>query len=143
MTNKIQTFPDAVSFDTAYVINDYPYGYNLRCEKRCWVDTKYGKNQKIVGQRLVECTKNPKTGRWNKPKASTYGVVVALWIDEDSSYVKCLRVTNYSSVDELKSVLDRYELSPFQTEELQTLIKTKELITEAWKRAEARREGAN
>ena len=52
---------------TAYVVDDYPYGFRERTQIRYWLEHKPGK-----GWRFVSQTMNPQTGRWNKPKASTY-----------------------------------------------------------------------
>jgi hypothetical protein len=75
-------------FESAYVIADYPYSFTLRCEKRVWVES----NKK--GQRLVEVTKNPKTGSWNKPKASTYSELVILYLDQQG-YVQSVKAGVY------------------------------------------------
>ena len=55
--------------ETAYVVDDYPYGFRLRCKIRYWLEYKPGK-----GFRFVSQTTNPKRDNrvWNKPKASTY-----------------------------------------------------------------------
>ena len=55
------------SESTAYVVDDYPYGFRERTQIRFWLEHKPKK-----GWRFVSQTMNPKTGRWNKPKASTY-----------------------------------------------------------------------
>lgn len=61
----------ADSAETAYLVDDYPYGFRLRTQIRYWIETTKH------GDRFVSQTCNPKTGRWNKPKASTYvGVAV-------------------------------------------------------------------
>ena len=52
---------------TAYLVDDYPYGFRLRTKIRYWLEHKPKK-----GWRFVSQTMNPKTNRWNKPKASTY-----------------------------------------------------------------------
>ena len=52
---------------TAYLVEDYPYGYNIRTRIRFWLENKPKK-----GWRFVSQTMNPKTSKWNKPKASTY-----------------------------------------------------------------------
>ena len=54
--------------ESAYVVEDYPYGFRLRTTIRYWVETKKGH-----GQRFVSQTMNPKKTyeHWNKPKAST------------------------------------------------------------------------
>lgn len=61
--------------DTAYVVDDYPYGRS-RTQKRYWVESK-----PKHGDRLVTQTLNPKTGRWNKPKAGTYSAVLVLFLE--------------------------------------------------------------
>jgi hypothetical protein len=63
------------SADTAYVVDGYPYG-QLRTQKRYWIESK-----PKHGDRLVTQTLNPKTGRWNKPKAGTYTLVLVLWLE--------------------------------------------------------------
>ena len=56
------------SMETSYIVDDYPYGFRLRCKIRYWLES----NSK--GVRLVTQTSNPKVSGlvWNKPKASTY-----------------------------------------------------------------------
>ena len=60
------------SAETAYVVNDYPYGFQLRCKIRYWIETRKGH-----GMRFVSQTTNPRWAveGWNKPKASTYSRV--------------------------------------------------------------------
>jgi len=66
------------SEETAYVVPDYPYGYTLRTQIRYWLEHKPKK-----GWRFVSQTMNPKTARWNKPKASTYTEWgAAMYLDE-------------------------------------------------------------
>ena len=62
--------------NSAYVVEDYPYGFRLRCTIRYWLETN-GK-----GTRFLSQTQDPRTGRWNKPKASTYSVAGAMYKDE-------------------------------------------------------------
>lgn len=67
------------SADTAFVVDDYPYSFRLRCKIRYWLEV----NQK--GTRFWSQTTNPKKGGevWNKPKASIYSVVgVICQVDE-------------------------------------------------------------
>src|SRR4051812_18420178 len=63
------------SADTAYVVDDYPYGRS-RTQKRYWIESK-----PKHGDRLVTQTLNPKTGRWNKPKAGTYASILVLFLE--------------------------------------------------------------
>ena len=52
---------------TAYLVDDYPYGFRERTQIRYWLEHKPKKGWRFVSQTL-----NPKTNRLNKPKASTY-----------------------------------------------------------------------
>ena len=67
-----------VSQETAYVVEDYPYGFTLRCQIRFWIETNGKKGSRVVSQ-----TSNPKRPGlvWNKPKASTYSAVRVLFVD--------------------------------------------------------------
>lgn len=63
--------------ETAYYVDDYPYGYRLRTTIRYWLETS-----PKHGDRFVSQTLNPKTGRWNKPKKSTYLLAAAMYLDD-------------------------------------------------------------
>ena len=64
---------------TAYLVADYPYGFRERTQIRYWLEEKPKK-----GWRFVSQTMNPKTQRWNKPKASTYlEWGAAMYLDEN------------------------------------------------------------
>ena len=76
----MRTLVGHVSAETAYVQPDYPYSFTLRCERRVWVETK-----PKHGQRVVTQTRNPKTGRWNAPKAGVYHALAAIALDDDPS----------------------------------------------------------
>jgi hypothetical protein len=66
--------------DTAYVVDDYPYGFRLRCQMRYWLEYRKG-----YGFRLMSQTSNPKKPGlvWNKPKASTYHVCAVMVLDDE------------------------------------------------------------
>ena len=70
--------------ETAYVVEDYPYGFRLRCKIRYWLEV----NSK--GTRFWSQTTNPKRGDvWNKPKASTYSLMGAMYLDEENHVQWC------------------------------------------------------
>lgn len=71
------------SEETALVVDDYPYGYTLRTQIRYWIETVAKRGDRFVSQTL-----NPKTGRWNKPKKSTYVEIAVLYIEEETGHVK-------------------------------------------------------
>lgn len=74
-----------VSPETAYVVDDYPYGFRLRCKIRYWLEYAPRK-----GFRFVSQTTNPKVAGeiWNKPKASTYASMGAAMFLDDSNHVQ-------------------------------------------------------
>ncbi len=76
---------------TAYVVPDYPYGFRERTQIRYWLEHKPKK-----GWRLVSQTMNPKTQRWNKPKASTYIEWGAAMYLDDNGHVQWTGVGVYS-----------------------------------------------
>lgn len=86
--------------ETAYVVEDYPYGFRLRTSIRYWIETKEGH-----GQRMISQTLNPKTGRWNAPNASTYDVCLSLTLDPETGYVSRSGLNGYSKPEEI----DAYE----------------------------------
>lgn len=64
-----KTLTGHTSPETAFVVNDYPYGFRLRCKIRYWLEF----NPKR-GARFWSQTTNPKHAVevWNKPKSSTF-----------------------------------------------------------------------
>src|SRR6516165_4444148 len=66
--HDMQILSGHISPETAYVVEDYPYGLRLRCRIRYWLE-----HTPKRGFRFWSQTTNPKRGNiWNKPKASTY-----------------------------------------------------------------------
>jgi hypothetical protein len=65
--------------ETAYVVDDYPYGFRLRCKIRYWLEF-HPKH----GFRLCSQTTNPKRPGevWNTPKKSTYSMLAVMGLDE-------------------------------------------------------------
>jgi len=68
--------------ETAYLVDDYPYGRRVRCRIRYWIETVANK-----GDRFVSQTENPNTLRWNAPKKSTYVPVGIMFLDEKGHVV--------------------------------------------------------
>lgn len=76
---------------SAYLVADYPYGFRERTQIRYWLEHKPKK-----GWRFVSQTMNPKTSRWNKPKASTYIEWGAAMYLDDNGHVQWTGVGPYS-----------------------------------------------
>lgn len=87
------------SFETAYVIESYPYGYK-RTQKKVWIETTKR------GDRFVGCTLNPKTGKWNKPKKSTYSDVMVLTKDFRGHISRSSLSMEWSSEENVKAFLE-------------------------------------
>lgn len=86
-----------ISPETAYLVDDYPYGFVLRCKIRYWLDTHPKR-----GVRLVSQTSNPKRGHaWNKPKASTYQRFGGCMYLNHEGHVTWSGVNEYDTLQEL------------------------------------------
>ena len=59
-------------FDSAFEVDNYPWGFRLKTKVRYWIETT---NR---GDRFVKCTLNPKTNKWCKEKKSTYQAVMVM-----------------------------------------------------------------
>lgn len=66
------------NINNAYEVKDYPYGFRLRTSIFYWIESKEGK-----GDRLCSYTINPKNGRKNAVKCSTYSAFMYMYINED------------------------------------------------------------
>lgn len=92
--------------ETAYVVDDYPYGFRLRCKIRYWVETKPG-----FGQRFVSQTTNPKRGEvWNKPKPGIYSPIVVLLRDDSTGYISCDALSPYDP-ERIEEFAAKYDLT--------------------------------
>jgi hypothetical protein len=93
----MQILSGHVSPESAYVVDDYPYGFRLRCKIRYWLE--YDAKR---GFRFVSQTTNPKLAgeRWNKPKASTYASYGGAMFLDDSNHVQWSCLTEYSNAAE-------------------------------------------
>lgn len=90
------------SEETAYLVEDYPYGRKLRCQIRYWVE----KNKR--GARSVAQTRNPTTMRWNKPKKSTYSEWGCEMFLNHQGHVKFTTLGVYSDVADFELFLSRF-----------------------------------
>jgi hypothetical protein len=94
-----------ISAETAYVVDDYPYGFRLRCQNRYWLE-----HNPTHGVRLMSQTSNPKKPGlvWNKPKASTYARFAgAMYLDE-VGHVQWSGLTEYTDGAQAASWRDTY-----------------------------------
>jgi hypothetical protein len=101
----LQLLSGHTSPETAYLVEDYPYGFRLRCKIRYWLEYKAKK-----GFRFVSQTTNPKRPGevWNKPKASTYAMFGGAMYLDDNGHVQFAALGEYSSGAEAKAWADKY-----------------------------------
>lgn len=119
--------------ETAYVVNDYPYGFRLRCKIRYWIETKPGH-----GQRFVSQTTNPKkpTEVWNKPKASTYKEVMILCVD-DQGHVHGYGLSLYERPDVIEAFARSWQLDASQQAYLAAWVRGSRLMSATYERQRA------
>ena len=91
--------------ETAYLVDDYPYGFRLRCKIRYWLEFKEGK-----GFRFVSQTTNPKRPGevWNKPKASTYCRFGGAMFLDEKGHCHWAGLTEYSDGKEALAWLEKW-----------------------------------
>ena len=110
------------SEETAYVVDDYPYGFRARTQIRYW--TEYTPNR---GFRYASQTLNPRVHRWNAPNKSTYAELAGqLYLNRDQ-HVQFARLTEYSNANQVREFLrdfpqtDKTVVRPFVLLKIQWL----------------------
>lgn len=101
----ITILSNRTSPDTAYLIEDYPYGFRLRCKIRYWLDCDVKK-----GARLMSQTTNPKVAGevWNKPKASTYSRFGGCMYLDENGHVQWSGLNEYTDGKQASEWRDTY-----------------------------------
>ncbi len=92
-----------ISMATAYLVDDYPYGFRLRTKIRYWLETDPKK-----GSRFVSQTMNPKTGGWNAPKKSTYARLGAVMYLDSQNHVEWTGLQEGTSPSKIQEFLLKY-----------------------------------
>jgi hypothetical protein len=93
-----------VTEETAYVVDDYPYGFRLRCKIRYYLES----NNK--GVRLVSQTSNPKLSGlvWNKPKFSTYCKFAGCMYLDEAGHVQWSGMHEYMETTQVVAWRETY-----------------------------------
>jgi hypothetical protein len=117
----------------AYVVDDYPYGFRLRCKIRYWIES-HPKH----GDRFCSQTTNPKVAgeRWNKPKKSTYAPIGVMVRDPENGHITWTALNLWPSAERLAAftALTASCLTDTQAKTLAVITKVHE--ADARKRAE-------
>lgn len=94
---------------TAYLVDDYPYGFNKRCRIRYWLE----KGSPAKGFRFVSQTEDPVKLRWNKPKASTYMPLAACMFLDAQHHVDWKGLSHYSKGHEALEFVKHFTQADF------------------------------
>lgn len=89
--------------ETAYVVDDYPYGFKVRTKIRYWIENNVKK-----GKRFCTQTLNPKTGVWNAPKLSVYAPYMVMILDENN-HVQMRSISLYANAGTVELFKSQYE----------------------------------
>ena len=158
-----------VSQETAYVVDDYPYGFRLRCKIRYWLEhhPKHGTRmwsqtsnpklpQRIIQHTAESCPGHPCASGcdhvefvyvWNKPKASTYAKIAGVMYLDDQEHVQWTGLTIYGDLEQAKGWLNEFKegLPPEVIKRAEEWIEEKETYEaggrEAWIKLKAARAG--
>ncbi len=95
---------------SAHVVGDYPYGFRARTQIRYWIEH----NQR--GDRFVSQTLNPRTGRWNSPKPSTYMDLGVMYLD-DQGHVTWTAIGLYTPVATMREFLKAVDRERLQADQ--------------------------
>jgi hypothetical protein len=114
--------------ETAFVVDNYPYGYKLRCKIRYWIE-KASKGKGKGQYRFCSQTLNPKTKKWNAPKYSIYSTFMIMGI-EDNGYITHKTLTPYDNQETINKFLteNKDELSESERDLINKLLDTKKQV---------------
>jgi hypothetical protein len=118
-------------FENAVSVYDYPYG-RLRTEMRFWIESK-----PKHGYRLVTRSLNPKNGRWNNPKKTTYSAFLSLVKMKENGHIKTIGFSNYTEESKIQDFLNihREYFSQDQINLIEAIIKIKTKVSDHYKKA--------
>ncbi len=113
-----------ISPETAYVVNDYPFGFRLRCKIRYWIETAE-KGAKRGQMRFMAQTTDPRKPAefWNKPKAGVYHDLVVMFLDDENGHVQNDAIGMYGWPEHFAKFKQNYanQLDPAQRNRLEML----------------------
>lgn len=96
--NTQQILKGHTSFETAYKIENYPWGFKLRTTQYVWVETLPKKGDRVVWQTI-----DPRTNKLCAPKKSTFSPLKWLYIDE-KGHVQSCGINIYTKTEVTKKV---------------------------------------
>lgn len=100
------------SRETAFEVKEYPYG-RLRTSMFYWIETIAKK-----GDRLVQMTINPKNGRENAPKKSTFSNLMVLFINSENDHIQVDSLGIYAKPEQLASFAEKVGIENLNAEQI-------------------------
>jgi len=114
----------AKNFESAVIVNNYPWGFKLKTKRAYWVET----NSK--GDRFCYQTLNPKTNKWCAVKTSTYSACLVLTQDTDNYYVSYFGVDKYGdTAKDVGEFVDKIDYEQLDTQQKKKLCRVKAFDT--------------
>jgi len=101
-----------VDFESAYVIESYPYGRE-RTQVRVWIETKLTGKKTKGDQRYMFCSLNPKTNKWNKPRTNTYHRIVSMFLDSNG-HVQSVGISESCGFESFQNYVNLFDISEAQ-----------------------------
>lgn len=131
----MQVLHGHISPETAFIVEDYPYGFRLRCKMRCWIE-KAEKGKGKGQYRFCTQTTNPRIeGKevWNKPKYGVYSDFMLMYLDENN-HIKHDVMNISSNPAKFQDFINKYaeQLTDNESKELNTLMKVAAKIDAIW-----------
>jgi hypothetical protein len=121
---------DHTTKETAYIVDDYPYGFRLRCKIRYWLE-----HHPMRGSRLCSQTTNPKrvSEYWNTPKCSTFAYLAGCMYLNKDDHVTWTGLNEYSTAQESINWYETYKdgLTPELLTRVEAWIRGKRKFEEA------------
>jgi hypothetical protein len=129
---------DHTTKETAYIVDDYPYGFRLRCKIRYWLE-----HHPTRGSRLCSQTTNPKReaygqknegqNYWNTPKCSTFAHLAGCMYLNKDDHVTWTGLNEYSTAQESITWYETYKdgLTPELLKRVEAWIRGKRKFEEA------------
>lgn len=114
------------NFETAYKIENYPWGFKLRTTQFVWIETLPKK-----GDRVVRQTIDPRTGKLCAPKCSTFSPLKWLFMDE-KGHIQSSGLGIYTDKEVIKKAVEMIGLEnllPEQRKQYNQLLGINEVKT--------------
>jgi len=125
MNNQKTILKGHTSFETAYKIENYPWGYKLRTTMYIWVESV-----KKKGDRIIRQTIDPKTNRLCAPKASTFSPIKWIYLDEQG-HVQSTGLNIYTNKEVVSKCIELIgieNLNEFQRTQYNQLMGINEVV---------------